>query len=361
MNDENFNIEIIILIEKTIKSDDLNKFKELWTNNTECHDYLHFGSHNSALHYVASLGKNDFCQYLLEAGVNVNFSNRGATPLESAAGKGNLETVQFLIENGGLVDGTPDTISSPLNSAIVKGYSDVVFYLIEKGADINRIHPRLYTTPLDSAKAWGRVEIAKKLESLGALSVTKGIDFSKEFGGSILHHVHENAGTVLPISMRPIVNNDLNVEQRLAIVNKKKNKYLFTIGLFTLHKPMIELFIVLEEEWNMLDKSAKSQFPSELLLKLSNEIKNGLSIDETYFISSTDETYSDLEWPENIAGFYPVDFKWNSDEPEEDIPDDETVTLLTLMPIKKTKSGKIKPADVEKNRKAKWGKLTFKM
>ncbi len=360
MDDAKFYFEIIKPIELAIESDDLEKFKVLWTDSPECHNYMDYGCHGSALHYAASLGKNNICEYLLETGVDVNYTNKGATPLESAAVKGNLKTAQFLVENGAFVDGLPETISPPLSSAITFGHSDIAFYLMEKGADVNRLHLRQNTTPLDTARAWGRVEIAKKLETVGALSTTEYIDFTNEFGGSILRYVHEHAGTVLPITMRAIVTNDQKVEQHLAIVNKNKSKYLFTIGLFTIHKPMLELFIVLESDWNMLNKSAKNQFPSELLLRLSSEIKDGLLIDETYLISSTDDRYSDLNWPENIAGFYPVDFKW-SNEPEEDIPEDETVTLLTLMPIKKTKSGKVKPADVEKNRKAKWGKLTLKI
>jgi hypothetical protein len=124
---------------------------------------------------------------------------------------------------------------------------------------------------------------------------------------------------------------------------------------------MIELFIVLPETWNMMIKTEENQFPSALLLALSKQIMEGRRLDESTFISAEDAELSHLAWPRDIAGFYPVDFSWSGrDEDDESESKEDIVTLLTLLPVKKTKTG-VKPADVQKNRQAKWGKFTLKL
>ena len=69
--------------------------------------------------------------------------------------------------------------------------------------------------------------------------------------------------------------------------------------------------------------------------------------------------------PEGLAGFYVSDVTWNKtqeeeedEEPEEDT--DDEVTILSLIPIKKTKKG-FTPLDKEKARNAGWAKLTLNL
>ena len=66
--------------------------------------------------------------------------------------------------------------------------------------------------------------------------------------------------------------------------------------------------------------------------------------------------------PEGLAGFYVSDVTWNKtqedEEPEEDI--DDEVTILSLIPIKKTKKG-FTSLDKEKARNAGWAKLTLNL
>jgi hypothetical protein len=151
------------------------------------------------------------------------------------------------------------------------------------------------------------------------------------------------------------------VEQRIALANKQKNKLLFTLGLFNLHKPMLELFIVLPSEWNMSDRSDANQFPTALLLKLSDQIAKGLHVEEGFMVLADDPEYKDLSWPSDIGGFQVADChlgeKPASDEP---IPEEDTVHLWTLVPVKRLKSGLQKPS-LEKNRSAGWTKWTLKL
>ena len=195
----------------------------------------------------------------------------------------------------------------------------------------------------------------------GAVSTLEPTDWSNEFGGSIIQYIESIAGKVLPISLNSIVESN-NVTQRIAIVNKKKNKFLFTVGLFTAHNPMLELFIVLPADWNMNDNSGKNQFPLALLLTVSEQVKQGLQIEEGFCINAEDSIYSHLPWPENLAGFCVCDHYWGrkvSEEEKNEI-DEYTVHLWTLIPVKKTKKGFPKQ-DVEKNKKAGWAKLTLKL
>jgi len=62
----------------------------------------------------------------------------GETSLTVAAGNGNLEIVQLLVEHGAAVDAGKDRgARTPLIEAAGQGYVKVVQYLIEKGADVN--------------------------------------------------------------------------------------------------------------------------------------------------------------------------------------------------------------------------------
>ena len=240
--------------------------------------------------------------------------------------------------------------------AIIFGRTEVATYLIAEGADLNRVHSRLHRTCLDLAVVWGQAEIEKLLRSKNAPSLLEKSDWSGEYGFPILRFIDSNVGRVLPIGLTSIIP-AMNVGQRIALVNKDKNKMVFTVGLFSLHKPMLELFIVLPGDWNMHVKSAQNQFPSALLLILSEQVAFGLRIEEGFLVLADDPAYKDLAWPENIAGLCVCDHEWGLPKTA-DIPDEDRVRLWTLVPMKRTKSGFSKQS-LEKNRLAGWTKLTL--
>lgn len=66
--------------------------------------------------------------------------------------------------------------------------------------------------------------------------------------------------------------------------------------------------------------------------------------------------------PEGLAGFYVSDVTWNKAQEEEELEEDtdDEVTILSLIPIKKTKKG-FTPLDKEKVRNAGWAKLTLNL
>ena len=63
-------------------------------------------------------------------------------------------------------------------------------------------------------------------------------------GNGILSHVTLKAGKILPVDIRAKLSKE-PVVLKLASANSNKNRLLFTFGLFSIHEPKIELFIVL--------------------------------------------------------------------------------------------------------------------
>lgn len=311
------------------------------------------------LSFAAALGQTAICALLLERGADLNArAEHSDTPLHEAAENGHLDTVTWLLAHGALLDGRPASITSPLMNAIIFGHTQLAQLLIDAGADINRLHARSNQTPLDLALVWGQAAIEQRLRAKGASATVEKTDWTKEYGGSILEFIDSTFGRVLPVALTSIIPG-ANVGQRLALVNKGKNKLLFTLGLFALHTPMIELFIVLPGDWNMHDSSPDNQFPSSLLLVLADQIAKGLHIEEGFCVLADDPAYRHLAWPAAIAGVCASDAAWGAPrEHEEDIPEDDKVGLWTLIPVKRSKSGMPKQS-MEKNRQAGWAKLTL--
>lgn len=313
----------------------------------------------SLLGYAARCGQTGICALLVQRGVDVDTrSGRADTPLGMAASEGHLATAAWLLAHGAMPDGDPCAILSPLMHAIIPGHADVAALLIDAGADLTRLHSRQHQSALDLALVWGHAHIEAMLRAKNAPSLFEGSDWSQEYGGPILAFIDSRFGRVLPVSLSAIVHGT-DVVQRVALVNKNRSKMLFTVGLFNVHEPMIELFIVLAPAWNMHDSSAANQFPSALLLCLADRVVQGLHVEEGMLVMADDPAYSTLAWPAEIAGFQVCDHQWGTDrEHEKDIADDEKVGLWTLAPIKRTRNG-VRKYSLEKNQTAGWTALTL--
>jgi hypothetical protein len=360
MDEFDSNIEIIKLIDELVEAGNAGGLAECLDHHPKLlHKQFYGAGQDGLLGYAASLGNVELCQFFLDRGVDINQpSGTSGTALHKAATRGQLEAVKWLLAHGAWVDGRPENVTTPLMDSITFGHVEIAKYLIGNGADINRLHSRSHQTPLDIAVKWGQAEIEEQLRSLGALQTLEDPDWRSEYGGPILKYINDEFGRVLPVQLTSIIPSTY-IAQRLAIVNKGKNKLLFTLGLFAVHQPMLELFIVLPADWNMHDNSSANQVPSELLLRLSDAATNGMRIEEGYMVLPTDEKYHGLAWPEHIAGFQVVDCNWGADrEKDKDIPVGDTVNLWTLVPIKRTKAGMSKQS-LEKNRDAGWAKLTL--
>ncbi|GAA6619279.1 hypothetical protein NUACC26_050920 [Scytonema sp. NUACC26] len=73
----------------------------------------------------------------MNAGVNVNNSVNGYSPLEIAVSSGKIKIVKFLIESGVNLNSQNLSEWTPLMVGIDAGYDDIARLLIDAGADIN--------------------------------------------------------------------------------------------------------------------------------------------------------------------------------------------------------------------------------
>ena len=97
------------------------------------------------------------------------YDSDGYTPLHKSSWDGNLDVVQYLVEQGATIDKTTHGGCSytPLSGAAFNGHLDVVRYLLEQGADRDKADGN-GDTPLHDAVCCGELEIAMLLMSYGA-------------------------------------------------------------------------------------------------------------------------------------------------------------------------------------------------
>ena len=314
----------------------------------------------SALHSMAAFGNPEMLDWLYsKVKFDIDLSDKGyLSPLGEAAGYGNIATVQWLLNNNAKVDGKDTDLLSPLMYAVKKGHTDIVKLLIEHNANVNRMHRKLGTLPLDYAKPF--TEIARLLKNKGAKALSQLPDWLDNpiEGVGILTYITVQLGKIFPLD----IENTENVAIKMVQGSKIKRRVLFTFGLYALQKPMIELCLVLPEYWNFYNTKGANLFPVHFLKEAIALIQSGASIKEGDYLLLDTPPFNTLTAPEGLAGFYVSDVTWNKtqkeeedEEPEEDI--DDEVTILSLIPIKKTKKG-FSPLDKEKARNVGWAKLT---
>ena len=342
-------------INKSIEQSDIESLEKIFKEQPKllCEEYN--GDHDTPLHFCAEKGSLEVCEYLLKKGLDINVSLKGnETALNEAASVNRLDIAKWLLDNGAFVDGTDTVLLSPMMSAVYFDHYEMVKMLVEYGANVNRMHIRNGRLPLDIALSRKYENIAEYLKSQGAKSryiLPDWVENDSE-GSGILGYITLTAGEILPVDIA-ITN---NIVQKLAIVNNEKNRMLFTFGLFKLHQPSIELFIVLPEYWNFYIKTNENQFPILLLSRLADLVKDGLKIEEGYQILANDPKYSDLAWLKDLAGFFASNLMWKSKTGKNEQYNE--AALLSLIPINKTRNGFAKQS-VEKNREAGWTKITL--
>lgn len=119
----------------------------------------------SWLHQAAINGQHDLVMKLLVEGIDVNIEGweDDGYPLTKAASYGHLDIVQYLHEQGGILD-TSESQRNPLFAAIVGGHTDVARYLIDHGIDVTPKYQIGDITDMDAlkfAQHWGRSEIVE--------------------------------------------------------------------------------------------------------------------------------------------------------------------------------------------------------
>ena len=327
--------------------------------------HLNMDDGDSLLHLAAAGGSREVCALLVSLGMDIDLplpGYRNHTPLERAASDGHLDVCRWLLDHGAAVDGLPDNILSPLDSACVDGHQDVVALLLQRGANPNRLHTRWNQAPVDIAAGWGFPSIVQMLATAGGVSI---LDVPQQAAASpqdvIRTFMHHSAGWVLPAVFSPD-SGDARFSLGISCIGGKRDfKLLFTVGLFQ-QSPMTELAICLPARWPLtvhgFAEHSPWRFPVALLARLGRRTLDQASLAAGELLRRDDPHLADLAWPDGVDAMLAIDKRWNSEPEEDDIADDDKVTIYLLVPVAYTKKGapgaSALPALIERKLKGSW-------
>jgi ankyrin repeat protein len=116
---------------------------------------------------VEDFNQLDALQILLEVADDTDqvvamSDKNGCTPLMCAAGRGDLDALQLLLDSGADIDSTDDEGDSALMYSCVDGHEDAVALLVEYGADVNLQNFRGYD-PVERAMDMGHADVVRSL------------------------------------------------------------------------------------------------------------------------------------------------------------------------------------------------------
>lgn len=331
-------------------------------------------AYSSWLHAAASDGKVDFCSALFDIGMPVDICNSVRsdwydTPLVDAAASGQFATVKFFCDHGASVNGLPRGVRTPLISAAMNNSYDCVNYLLTLSPDINRLHSAENMTAFDLAKLYGHQKIVEILSAHGAKSAQEIIYPENERAPGVLEFFYDNAGMILSPKFT-FENGKCQIDIRTALVDKgNKWKILFTIGGYQ-RNPHKEFYLCLPSKWPLnnalLESNDVWSFPVQLLQKVADYWLNGGKIEEGIIIAKEEALWDALPWPKDIDGFIVVDHKGekNLDDNLRDDEENDTATLLVLVPVTFPKTGRFSEKKlhdwIDKKRHLKWPRLALK-
>ncbi len=128
------------------------------------------------LYLAAQVGKQEMVKFMIETkGADVNCkvilaenvkSRHGCFPIESAAAKGHIECLKYLMEKGADVNPVGGEGPAPLVFAASSGSMECVNQLLEAGVDVNQANE--WWTPLIAAASCGNVDCVRVLLEHGA-------------------------------------------------------------------------------------------------------------------------------------------------------------------------------------------------
>jgi len=168
------------------------------------------------------------------------------SPLYSAAERGDLDTVNELLDKGadpnkksggGVLDD-----SNALDAASAEGHIQVVRLLLDKGANVNAAHGTMGWTPLSSAAWRGQTDVASLLVERGAdinkaiVGLEKGVGTKNAI--EMLREIKRERTSSAPRPLTgkpahepaPIVRSDVD-ELPVAQAVRSKNSYAIVIGI----------------------------------------------------------------------------------------------------------------------------------
>ncbi len=108
-------------------------------------------------------------EQLVRRGADINLAlHTGETPLGTAARRGNLEVVRFLLQVPGIqVEQANKNGTAPLGIASHRGHQDIVMLLLRRGANPNRVNKSGFTQ-LHSSCLYGNEAVVRMLVDAGA-------------------------------------------------------------------------------------------------------------------------------------------------------------------------------------------------
>ncbi|GFS44601.1 ankyrin-3 [Nephila pilipes] len=182
----------------------------------------------TALQLAAGNGQLNLINALLERNANVKFkSDLHFTPLHFAACGGHLETVKSFVAKGIDVNAKNLDGFTALHGAVEIGAEAVVAILLEQGADVNALYLNIYT-PLNLAIRNGSLEISELLLKNGAK-----IDYEMESGITSMQYAAICGDRDL-IELLLKYKADSNVEEKVLILHTAAYKG---------HKNIMELLV----------------------------------------------------------------------------------------------------------------------
>ncbi|KAH6813692.1 hypothetical protein C2S51_022710 [Perilla frutescens var. frutescens] len=193
------------LILEAAGSGDIAKFEEIKKRigdddefQRKCDAVNDFCVGRRVLHYAAEMGILEICQFLIEnVGVKIDvLTDKGATPLQYAVKEGHVEIVEYLIEQGALVDMSDSKGFTSLHYAVQKDNKELVKLLLIRGARIEA--DSVDGTPLQCAASRGNVETVKLLLDHGAKTDT----FSLVFGSPLICAIKSHSSACVELLLK---------------------------------------------------------------------------------------------------------------------------------------------------------------
>ena len=196
------------------------------------------------LHMAAGKGDIQTVKKLLDDGADINEDAKfGGPPLQQASYFCHVETVKFLLERGANVNAvrssSPGKGMSALHTAAMTGCTDVLRLLIDKGASIDPLDDETRSTPLAWAASSNKVAAVKLLLEKGADPDMAVSGLDRQNNASAVQIV-ERVATGLQKGQRQIaakketgsaaIKSDID-ELPLAKAKPSKNSYAIVIGI----------------------------------------------------------------------------------------------------------------------------------
>lgn len=121
----------------------------------------------SALHQAAGKGDLDEIEQLLNEGVDIEVKDKLLfTPLHRAAENGNYMAVRLLLDKGANVRAKSKYGVTPLHAAAQRGHTEIVKLLLSRGAKVTD-KTLAGDTPMDLAREKGDYDVCKILKDNG--------------------------------------------------------------------------------------------------------------------------------------------------------------------------------------------------